>query len=179
MDELNRLAEAARLGDRTSLEQLVRASYPAIWRLCAALVDEAAADDLTQETFLRASRALPRFRGGASARTWLFAIARRACMDELRGRYRRTRRDARLRSATTTWAAGGDMCADIVAYEMLAALEPDRRAAFALTQLFSLSYEEAAAVCDCPPGTIRSRVARARQDLIKQAATDLAAPAAR
>ena len=50
---------------------------------------------------------------------------------------------------------------------MLAGLDPERRAAFALTQLLRLSYQEAAEVCDCPTGTIRSRVARAREDLIK------------
>jgi DNA-directed RNA polymerase specialized sigma24 family protein len=48
---------------------------------------------------------------------------------------------------------------------LLAALDPDRRAAFVLTQLLGCSYAEAAAVCDCPIGTIRSRVARAREDL--------------
>jgi RNA polymerase sigma-70 factor (ECF subfamily) len=47
----------------------------------------------------------------------------------------------------------------------MAALEPDRRAAFVLTQLLGCSYAEAAAVCGCPVGAIRSRVARAREDL--------------
>ena len=55
---------------------------------------------------------------------------------------------------------------DVEANELLRALDPDRRAAFVLTQLFRLSYAEAAQVCDCPAGTIRSRVARARSDLI-------------
>lgn len=50
--------------------------------------------------------------------------------------------------------------------ELLATLDPDRRAAFVLTQLFGYPYAEAAEVCGCPVGTIRSRVARARGDLI-------------
>ncbi len=50
--------------------------------------------------------------------------------------------------------------------DLVEQLEPDRRAAFVLTQLLGLSYEEAAVVCDCAVGTIRSRVSRARQVLI-------------
>jgi RNA polymerase sigma-70 factor (ECF subfamily) len=48
---------------------------------------------------------------------------------------------------------------------LLAGLEPERRAAFVLTQMIGCSYAEAAAICGCPVGTIRSRVARAREDL--------------
>jgi Sigma-70, region 4 len=59
---------------------------------------------------------------------------------------------------------------------LVGALEPDRRAAFVLTQMLGCSYAEAAAICDCPIGTIRSRVARAREDLIAMTA-DPQAPA--
>ena len=136
-----------------------------IWRLCAALVGNAAADDLAQETFLRATRALPQFRGQASGRTWILSIARRTCMDDLRVRYRRERRDRRLtREASSNHVP--DASGDLATRDLLIQLEPDRRIAFVLTQLFELSYDEAAAVCDCPIGTIRSRVARARNDLI-------------
>ena len=69
----------------------MRASYRDVWRLCAALVDEQAAEDLAQETFVRATRALQGFRGHSSARTWVLAIARHVCMDELRARSRRRR----------------------------------------------------------------------------------------
>jgi RNA polymerase sigma-70 factor, ECF subfamily len=142
----------------------VEASYPTVWRFCAALAGTAAADDLAQETFLRATRALPQFRGQASQRTWILSIARRACMDELRSRYRRERRDQLLEHTGPLHVA--DASDEIATRQLLGQLEPDRRSAFALTQLFGLTYDEAATVCACPVGTIRSRVARAREDLI-------------
>ena len=75
MDELTSLAIAAGHGDRDALARLVRQTQADVWRLCAHLVDPAAADDLTQDTYLRAIPALPRFRGDAPARAWLLAIA--------------------------------------------------------------------------------------------------------
>lgn len=166
VDQLTRLAHSARAGDRRALQAFIDASYPEVWRLCQALVGDAA-DDLAQETFVRVLHALKRFRGDSSARIWTLAIARRACMDELRNRHRRLRRDDRLvQSAAREGTTFADPSGNLVAHELLSLLAPDRRAAFVLTQLFRLSYEEAASVCDCPPGTIRSRVARARDDLI-------------
>ncbi len=167
MDEATLQAHAARLGDRDALEAWVRASYRDVWRLCAALVDEQAAEDLAQETFVRATRALQGFRGHSSARTWVLAIARHVCMDELRARSRRRRRDTRIAAATAEDALTvPDTSGEVAAHELLALLDPDRRAAFVLTQLFRFSYEQAASICDCPVGTIRSRVARAREDLV-------------
>jgi RNA polymerase sigma-70 factor (ECF subfamily) len=161
-----RRADPSAPQDRSRLEELVRVLYPAVWRLCAYLVDEAAAEDLVQETLLRATTALPGFRAEANARTWILAIARHVCMDELRARYRRDRRDTRLRCVRAPAPAGGDPAGEFAARELVAHLSPDRRSAFVLTQLLSLSYAEAAEICDCPLGTIRSRVARAREDLI-------------
>jgi RNA polymerase sigma-70 factor (ECF subfamily) len=166
MDELTRLAHAARLGDSRACEAFIEAAYAEVWRLCAVLVDDQSADDLAQETFLRVMRAMRRFRGESSARVWTLAIARRACMDELRSRERRRRRQQRLEAGLSTRAAAGP-AGGLEAQELLCALDPDRRAAFVLTQLFRLSYEDAARICDCPLGTIRSRVARARDDLIE------------
>jgi RNA polymerase sigma-70 factor (ECF subfamily) len=167
VDELTRLAHAARRSVPGSVEAFIRASHVPVWRLCEALVDAQTADDLTQETFIKAVGALRRFRGDASARTWILSIARHTCMDELRARSRRQRRSAALRAGPADGLPVPDPCEEIGARDLLAHLEADRRAAFTLTQLLGLSYEEAAEACGCPVGTIRSRVARARADLIE------------
>jgi RNA polymerase sigma-70 factor, ECF subfamily len=138
-----------------------------VWRLCEALVDAQTADDLTQETFIKAVGALRRFRGDASARTWILSIARHTCMDELRARSRRQRRSTAMRSGPIDGLLTPDPGGEIGARDLIAHLAADRRAAFTLTQLLGLSYEEAAETCGCPIGTIRSRVARARADLIE------------
>ena len=167
MDELTSLARAAGRGDRAALARLIRESQGDVWRLCAYLVEPAAADDLTQDTYLRAIPALRKFRGDAPVRAWLLAIARRACAAEISVRSRDRRLAARL-AAVPDAALGqppAEPGAQAAADELLAALEPGRRAAFVLTQLLGCSYAEAAAVCECPVGTIRSRVARAREDL--------------
>lgn len=140
--------------------------YPDVWRLCAALVDGQAAEDLAQETFLRAARTLHRYRAEASPRTWILSIARNVCMDELRSRHRRRRRERDLVDVARHASHAADPAGEVGVSELLTQLEPNRRAAFLLTQLMRLSYQEAAEVCRCPPGTIRSRVARAREDLI-------------
>jgi RNA polymerase sigma-70 factor (ECF subfamily) len=166
VDELSRLAHAARLGEAGALEAFIGAAYDQVRRLCSALVDERSAEDLTQESFVRAVRSLGRFRGDASARTWLLAIARHTCLDELRRRVRQRDRDARLGGQHDARLVAPDASEEVGVRDLLSRLEPDRRAAFVLTQLHQLSYEEAAAVCECATGTIRSRVARARDDLI-------------
>jgi RNA polymerase sigma-70 factor (ECF subfamily) len=171
VDALTRLALAAKNGDRCALDQLVEGSYEQVLRLCAKLVDDQCADDLAQDTFIRAVRALPNFRGEASARTWLLAIARNRCIDELRTRSLQRRRIASLEAGLSVQGqVVDDIGQRIVVSDALARLASERREAFVLTQLLGLSYEEAAEVCSCPPGTIRSRVARARADLVEDLA---------
>jgi RNA polymerase sigma-70 factor (ECF subfamily) len=170
VDDLERLAAAAVDGDPLAAAALVRATQSDVWRLCAALGDRQSADDLTQETYLRAFGSLHRFEGRSSLRTWLLSIARRVCADAVRSRRRRrltlVREDAELE------ALGSGDDADRVGEgaavaDLLARLDPDRREAFVLTQLLGLPYAEAAEVAGCPMGTIRSRVARARADLVE------------
>ncbi len=183
MDELAATAADAAAGDPLAAAALVRATQSDVWRLCAALGDRDAADDLTQETYLRAFAGLHRFEGRASVRTWLLAIARRVCADDIRTRRRRPLALVREADDLETLSAAArptDAHDDVVAgsaaaADLLARLAPDRREAFVLTQLLGLSYAEAAEVAGCPVGTVRSRVSRARADLV-EALGDAAAP---
>lgn len=164
-DELTGWALAAARGDEGAAAAFVRGSQAEVWRLVRHLTSHAVADDLTQETYLRAFRALGRFRGDAAARTWLLAIARRAAADHLRARARRPPEIADPETGAHTVVVGGDPAGYVPVRLLLDRLDHDRREAFVLTQLLGLSYAEAADVCDCPIGTVRSRVARARTDL--------------
>jgi RNA polymerase sigma-70 factor, ECF subfamily len=173
VDDLTGLALAAGKGDRNALERFVVASQRDVWRLVAHLAGVGLADDLTQETFLRALPSLPHFAGRSSARTWLLSIARRVVVDHIRSVTSRPRTagavdwtDAadRRQAAAHGTAAGFE---DLVEVNLLlAGLTPERREALVLTQVLGVPYAEAAEVCEVPVGTIRSRVARAREDLL-------------
>ncbi len=169
-------ALAARGGDREATDRFVRAVRGDLQRYLTRLTsDPQGAEDLAQETLLRALRGLPAFQGRSTARTWLFSIARRTAIDRLR--YERSR--PRL-AATADWRAVADgvQCTHppgfdegVALHDLLSALPAERVAAFTLTQILGLPYAEAAAATGCPVGTVRSRVARARQTLITQLAT--------
>ena len=169
MDGLARTAADAADGDPLAAAALVRATQYDVWRLCAALGDRDTADDLTQETYLRAFGALHRFEGRSSVRTWVLAIARRVCADAVRSRRRRRLTLVRETSDLELLALGrpDDAVGEAAAVsDLLARLDAERREAFVLTQLLGLSYAQAAEVAGCPVGTIRSRVVRARADLV-------------
>lgn len=159
-DLLDRAAE----GDDVALGELVRRTQPDVYRLCSALGSPGEVDDLVQETYLRMIRSVAGFRGGSTVRTWLLAIARNTCADGVRRRQRQRRLVDRVAENTleTTHAAPDEPD------ELLCTLRPERREAFVLTQILGLSYEEAAAVSGCPVGTVRSRVSRAREDLLAE-----------
>lgn len=166
-------ALAAGLGDRAALERFIRWTQRDVWRLVAHLANVGVADDLTQDVYLRAMRSLPGFEGRSSARTWLLSIARRTVVDHIR---------AAVARPSIAWSADYQLASDADRYAeharsagfedvvelnlMLAGLAPERREALLLTQVLGLSYAEAAEVVGCPIGTVRSRVARAREDLM-------------
>jgi RNA polymerase sigma-70 factor (ECF subfamily) len=171
VDHLTRLLIAARDGDRVALERFVAETQADVWRLCRYLGDAQYADDLAQETYERAIGSIHRFRADGAARGWLLTIARRTCVDHTRRAGRRRRTDRAVLDNTTAGSVDGsltapDLSGRIVLDDVLAQLDPDRRSAFVLTQVLGLQYDEAAEVLDCPIGTIRSRVARARVDLV-------------
>ena len=170
VDDATALALAARSGDAAAQAALVRRTQAEVWRFCAALIDPGAADDLTQETFLRAFKALPGFEGRSGIRTWLLGIARRACADHLRAVVRRRRLDAKLAAQAWTEVPHPDPAQRLGTADLLRALSEERRTAFVLTQVIGLSYAEAATVEEVPVGTIRSRVARAREELMEAVA---------
>ncbi|MFJ4978170.1 sigma-70 family RNA polymerase sigma factor [Streptomyces coeruleorubidus] len=164
-------ALAARGGDPDAVDQFVRALQPDVVRYITHLsADRQLADDLTQDTFLRALGSLHRFEGRSSARTWLLSIARRTVVDSLRHAATRPRQ-----ADVDDWTIWADRARPrglpgfedgVALLDLLDALPFERRQAFVLTQLAGLPYEEAAEFVGCPVGTIRSRVARARATLV-------------
>jgi RNA polymerase sigma-70 factor (ECF subfamily) len=167
-DDITRLAMSGACGDTEATVRFINATRRDVHRFVTGLVGAREADDLTQETYLRVLRALPNFAGRSSARTWLLSIARRAAADHIRAVVRRPRT-----SQTSDWELTVERTATVpgvedpvLLRELVLALEPERREAFVLTQMLDLSYADAATVCGCPIGTIRSRVARARAELI-------------
>ncbi|MEU2441416.1 sigma-70 family RNA polymerase sigma factor [Streptomyces rubradiris] len=170
-DAITAWALAARGGDPDAVDLFVRALHRDVHRYVTFLgADPHTADDLTQDTFLRALGSLHRFEGRSSARTWLLAIARRALIDSIRHSSTRPRL-----SGTGDWQSAAERAQPrglpgfddgIALADLLDTLPDDRREAFVLTQLLGLPYAEAADVSGCPVGTVRSRVARARTSLI-------------
>ena len=174
-DEAGQLAADAAAGDQAALGRIIALTQRDVWRYVAFHAGPGEADDLTQDTYLRAINSLPTFQGRSSLRTWLLVIARRVVIDHLR------RKSSRPRAVSTDdWqdladaAAGptGDFTELVELDLLLAGLSTERREALILTQVLGLSYLEAGEICGCPVGTIRSRVARARDDLVRLAADE-------
>ncbi|GAB2956719.1 sigma-70 family RNA polymerase sigma factor [Micromonospora polyrhachis] len=175
-------ALAARAGDRAAAAAFIRTTQHQVHRFLGHLVDRHVVEELTQETYLRAMRALPRFTGRSSARTWLLAITRRVANDHSRPiRTSDRRRGFRseilpyrtgiltpAESITAPAGRGHDGEADdtVLLRGLLDTLVRERREAFVATQVLGLSYAEAAEVCGCPVSAVRSRVAGARADLV-------------
>ncbi|HKS44686.1 MAG TPA: sigma-70 family RNA polymerase sigma factor [Amycolatopsis sp.] len=167
-EEITGYAFRAAHGDRAAAERFVAVTRHQLHRLLSYLSSPAVAEDLTQETYLRAFAALPSYEGRSPARMWLLAIARRVAADHLRTARRRP-----VTSQVGDWAAtverNGTHAPDhgrlVVLRRLIDDLEPERREAFVLTQVIGLSYSDAAEVCECAVGTIRSRVFRAREEL--------------
>src|SRR5262245_30965204 len=162
----------AQTGDQHAFSTLIRLHDLSMRRLAYGLLgDRSRMDDALQEAYLRAYRGLPSFHGHSSFGTWLYRIVYRACIDDLR----RQRAVVALEEAEdlADRRSGPDSQAtarrdiDVA----LAQLPTDMRAAVWLIDGEGLSYENAAEVLGVPPGTVASRVSRARAQLRAALAT--------
>jgi RNA polymerase sigma-70 factor (ECF subfamily) len=150
--------------DRHAFATLVRRHQSAIraflTRLCCG--DRATADDLAQETFLRAYRRLPSYQQRGSFGSWLFALSYRAFLsDKRRGHW--TREVAADESASAAVGHGPDAVLDIA--NAMASLRPEERAALSLCAQHGLSHEEAAQVLGFPVGTVKTHILRGKAKL--------------
>ncbi len=135
------------------------------WRL---LGDQAAMDDVLQEVYVKAYRALPRFHHGSSPGTWLHRITYNACIDEVRRRARRPHQPYDEQLAVEAHAGAGPeaVVADRAALaQALGRLPADQRAAVILVDAEGFDYRSAAEVLGVAAGTVASRLSRARAAL--------------
>ena len=164
---VTQLALKAGRGDRQALDEFIGATHKDVWRLLAHLSSPDTADDLTQETFLRVLGALPRFAARSSARTWILSLARRTWVDSIRhDRARPLKSATEYEDAQATTSTSNSWSEWVDARLLIDELPEERREALILTQVLGFSYEEAAKIAGVRVGTIRSRVARARADMI-------------
>ncbi len=166
------LVARLRQGDHRAFEELVIAYQHRVFGVALRMLgSRAEAEEIAQETFLRAHRALPEFRGDARLHTWLYAIASRLCLNRLASADRRLVRgdDEALAAASADEPSAAARMEraelDAAVREAIAALPEERRIVVVLRDLEGLSYEEIGDVLELEPGTVRSRLHRARLDL--------------
>jgi RNA polymerase sigma-70 factor (ECF subfamily) len=166
------LLSRLRSGDPRAFEDLVRRYQHRVFGVALRMMrDRAEAEEIAQEAFLRAHRSLGEFRGEAKLSTWLFAITSRLCLSRLGRGERRLRR---LGEESLAGLAGGapGPGEELERDEVESALEraigelpEDRRIVVLLRDVEGLAYEDIAETLGWEPGTVRSRLHRARQDL--------------
>ena len=175
------LVERVKLGDVKAFEMLVVKYQRRIERLIGRMVrDVDIVQDIAQETFIRAYRALPQFRGDSAFYTWLYRIAvntaKKALMDMKRDplvseSWRRSDEDGEEPARAESELSDGETPEGILASKEIAAavnsaveaLSEELRQAITLREIEGLSYEEIAEAMNCPIGTVRSRIFRARE----------------
>ncbi|MGQ0619504.1 MAG: RNA polymerase sigma factor RpoE [Panacagrimonas sp.] len=170
------LVARAQEGDKRAFELLVRKYQYKIIQLVSRLVGDADAPDVAQESFIKAWRALKAFRGQSAFYTWLYRIGINTAKNHLVARNRRpSNQDIDVDEAEqfghTLQMSDVDTPEAMLlseeirtkVEETIARLPPDLRQAITLRELEGLSYEEIAEVMNCPIGTVRSRIFRARE----------------
>jgi RNA polymerase sigma-70 factor (ECF subfamily) len=176
-DSDQQLVERVQAGDKAAFDLLVRKYQHRVLKLVGRFVSDAAeAEDVAQEAFLKAYRALASFRGDSAFYTWLYRIAINTAKNALVSNRRRPvdfdldlqdpeqyDRHARLKEGDTP--EGVLLTEEIrnVVERAMEQLPEDLRTAIVLRELDGMSYEEIAEAMDCPVGTVRSRIFRARE----------------
>ena len=163
--ELEPWLPAARRGERTALEQFFRAYQPSVYALCCRMLGRTDdAEDATQAAFVLALRALPRFRGESSLKTWLYRIAVNECLTQLR---RKTNAPLPLDERFAIADGAGRTVDRLAAQAALARLRMDHRTVLVLRYWEELDCEEIAAVLDISLSATKMRLKRARDEFEK------------
>jgi RNA polymerase sigma-70 factor (ECF subfamily) len=177
------LVERAQKGDKRAFELLVLKYQRKLARLLSRMVrDQAEIEDITQESFIKAYRALPQFRGESAFYTWLYRIAVNTAKNYLVARGRRAPTTTEFSSEEAEGFEDAELLRDIATPDAelqtkqiaaavnkaVEALPEELRTAITLREIEGLSYEEIAQMMDCPIGTVRSRIFRAREAIAEK-----------
>jgi len=176
------LVQRVQRGDRRAFDLLVVKYQHKVLKLVGRLIaNPAEAEDVAQEAFIKAYRALKTFRGDSAFYTWLYRIAINTAKNSLVSKNRRPmdfnvdlqdpaqhETQARLRDSDTPEALLLTEEIRVTVQQAMQELPEDLRTAVTLRELDGLSYEEIADAMDCPVGTVRSRIFRAREAIDKK-----------
>lgn len=171
MKDQEKIIARARRGDADAFEQLVAAYRDQVFRLALRMCgSEADADEVAQEAFLSAWKALPNFRGESQFSTWLYQLTTHAAIDLMR------REKRQIAAADITEVSAADPAPSPqqqaeqseqreIVRDAILQLAPEQREVVVLRFMEELSYEEIGAVLKLPPGTVKSRLNRAKAQL--------------
>ncbi len=176
------LVDRVKKGDKKAFDELVRKYQKKVANLVARYIrDQAEVLDVTQEAFIKAYNALPNFRGESAFYTWLYRVAINTAKNHIAAAARRPPREDveaevaeqseigfRLKEQDTPENLAMLDELSRVLKDALEGLPEDLKTAISLREFEGLSYEEIAEVMDCPVGTVRSRIFRAREALDKK-----------
>jgi RNA polymerase sigma-70 factor (ECF subfamily) len=178
----SKLVRRVQKGDKGAFDLLVMKYQHKIVNLVMRYVrDPELALDITQEAFIKAYRAIPRFRGDSAFYTWMYRIAVKTAKNHLAAQRRRPmdveldlqdpeQYDLHARLRETDTPEGVTLGKELkeTVERAIAALPEDLRTAIVLRELEGMSYEEIAQTMECPVGTVRSRIFRARDAIAKK-----------
>ncbi|MCL6555644.1 MAG: RNA polymerase sigma factor RpoE [Burkholderiales bacterium] len=177
------LVQRAQAGDKHAFELLVAKYQRKLARLLSRFIrDPAEVEDVTQEAFIKAYRALPAFRGDSAFYTWLYRIAINTAKNYLASQGRRAPTSTEYDAEEAEGFEAAEQLRDVETPEAVMltkeigetvtaamdALPEELRTAITLREIDGLSYEEIAEAMNCPIGTVRSRIFRAREAIAEK-----------